>query len=148
VLLLSLFKGAHTDRIGLATHLRHEPDAVIAAETHQTIRQLLCLKFGYAPNSQEVTVDARGVAQLLSHDVWHLLAQDFPIMAQLVHSLPPDPVLVIVGGAPCQDVTMYSNNGGGAVGFAGERSALVHVIPILLRALAQLRPDATAYSGG
>ena len=137
--LCSLFDGLGCARIGIDRYLRHFQcehlfKGAIAAELDFTALTAMLSHFGRdAKNS-------KAPFPLVFRDVWHILGSELLILANLLAQIPFSAVIVLVAGSPCQNLT-FAGAFQGALGLTGSASSNFFVIPLLLFAIQQLRPD-------
>ena len=73
-------------------------------------------------------------------DAWDLLKHKGGALAGMLAEIEPGAMLVIVGGSPCQQLTLAGRHGG-REGLCGDDSWNFYVFPLILHAARRARPD-------
>ena len=73
-------------------------------------------------------------------DVWDLLRNRGRALAGMLAEIKPGAMLIIVGGSPCQQLTLAGRHGG-REGLCGDDSWNFYVFPLVLHAARRARPD-------
>ena len=73
-------------------------------------------------------------------DVWDLLRNRGAVLARMLRDVEPGAMLLIVGGSPCQQLTLAGRHGG-REGLCGDDSWNFYVFPLVLHAARRARPD-------
>eukprot|EP00974_Lingulodinium_polyedra_P019615 1895296-Lingulodinium_polyedra.AAC.1 len=74
-----------------------------------------------------------------------MLKDDAAPLRQVLGATPPGALLLIVGGSPCQDLTIAGPSRG-RLGLAGAHSVQYYAIPAIASAAAALRPDVEVHA--
>ena len=73
-------------------------------------------------------------------DVWDLLRNRGRVLAGMLAEIEPGAMLIIVGGPPCQHLTLAGRHGG-RDGLCGDDLRNFYVFPLILHAARRARPD-------
>ena len=101
---ISLFDGVSSVVPLLKKKIGYAPVVVILAENDNRIRSLVCAEFGYRSDEEWCYV-MDGSAVLYLRDVHSLVANGCRIL-QMTLKMFPDCKWIVVGGSPCQDLTL------------------------------------------
>ena len=71
--------------------------------------------------------DKKGAHTFYAKDVWDLIQDYCFLLRQFLSLLPPDCVIFVGAGSPCQDLTSIGR-GKGVLGLTGERSVHIHCV--------------------
>ena len=66
-----------------------------------------------------------------AHNVWTLIQDSCLLLRQFLSLLPPDTIIFVGAGSPCQDLTSIGR-GKGVLGLVGDRSVHIHSVWALL----------------
>ena len=122
---ISLFDGVSSVVPLLKKKLGYAPVAAILAENDNRIRSLVCAEFGYRSDEEWCYV-IDGSAVLYLRDVHSLVANGCRVL-QTTLKMFPDCKWIIVGGSPCQDLTLAGTMKG-ALGLTGLSSRLFFIL--------------------
>ena len=140
VALLSLFDGTGMARLGMDDMLRMagsagalvysafaEIDGVLATAVEAQWRARAACGMG-VPHTQ------------IARDVWDLVRGDAGPLRAALRAVPQGALLLLVAGSPCQDLTVAGRYRGRR-GIAGPQSVLFYAVPVVARAISEIRPD-------
>ena len=122
---ISLFDGVSSVVPLLKKKIGYAPVVVILAENDNRIRSLVCAEFGYR-SDEEWCYAMDGSAVLYLRDVHSLVANGCRIL-QMTLKMFPDCKWIVVGGSPCQDLTLAGTMKG-VLGLTGMSSRLFFVL--------------------
>ena len=123
--IISLFDGVSSVVPMLKKKIGYAPVVVVLAENDNRIRSLVCNEFGYRSDEEWCyTVD--GSAALYLRDVHSLVANGCRIL-QTTLKMFPDCKWIVVGGSPCQDLTLAGTMKG-VLGLTGTSSRLFFIL--------------------
>ena len=122
---ISLFDGVSSVVPLLKKKIGYAPVVVILAENDNRIRSLVCAEFGYR-SDEEWCYAIDGSAVLYLRDVHSLVANGCRIL-QMTLKMFPDCKWIVVGGSPCQDLTLAGTMKG-VLGLTGMSSRLFFVL--------------------
>ena len=144
VALLSLFDGTGMARLGMDDMLRMagsagalvysafaEIDGVLATAVEAQWRARAACGMG-VPHTQ------------IARDVWDLVRGDAGPLRAALRAVPQGALLLLVAGSPCQDLTAAGRYRGRR-GIAGPQSVLFYAVPVVARAISEIRPDLIVY---
>ena len=122
---ISLFDGVSSVVPLLKKKIGYAPVVVILAENDNRIRSLVCAEFGYR-SDEEWCYALDGSAILYLRDVHSLVANGCRIL-QTTLKMFPDCKWIVVGGSPCQDLTLAGAMKG-VLGLTGMSSRLFFIL--------------------
>ena len=122
---ISLFDGVSSVVPLLKKKIGYAPVVVILAENDNRIRSLVCEEFGYR-SDEEWCYAMDGSAVLYLRDVHSLVANGCRIL-QTTLKIFPDCKWIVVGGSPCQDLTLAGTMKG-VLGLTGMSSRLFFIL--------------------
>ena len=122
---ISLFDGVSSVVPLLKKKIGYAPVVVILAENDNRIRSLVCAEFGYRSDEEWCYV-MDGSAVLYLRDVHSLVANGCRIL-QMTLKMFPDCKWIVVGGSPCQDLTLAGTMKG-VLGLTGMSSRLFFIL--------------------
>ena len=122
---ISLFDGVSSVVPLLKKKIGYAPVVVILAENDNRIRSLVCAEFGYRSDEEWCYV-MDGSAVLYLRDVHSLVANGCRIL-QMTLKMFPDCKWIVVGGSPCQDLTLAGTMKG-VLGLTGTSSRLFFIL--------------------
>ena len=122
---ISLFDGVSSVVPLLKKKIGYAPVVVILAENDNRIRSLVCAEFGYRSDEEWCYV-MDGSAVLYLRDVHSLVANGCRIL-QITLKMFPDCKWIVVGGSPCQDLTLAGTMKG-VLGLTGTSSRLFFIL--------------------
>ena len=122
---ISLFDGVSSVVPLLKKKIGYAPVVVILAENDNSIRSLVCAEFGYRSDEEWCYV-MDGSAVLYLRDVHSLVANGCRIL-QMTLKMFPDCKWIVVGGSPCQDLTLAGVMKG-VLGLTGMSSRLFFIL--------------------
>ena len=123
--IISLFDGVSSVVPLLKKKIGYAPVAVVLAENDNRIRSLVCNEFGYRSDEEWCyTVD--GSAALYLRDVHSLVVNGCRLL-QTTLKMFPDCKWIVVGGSPCQDLTLAGTMKG-LLGLTGTSSRLFFIL--------------------
>ena len=82
--------------------------------------------------------DKKGAHTFYAINVWSLIMDSCLLLRQFLSLLPPDSVIFVGAGSPCQDLTSIGR-GKGSLGLIGDRSVHIHCVWAVLYFLSQTR---------
>ena len=118
--IISLFDGVSSVVPLLKKKIGYAPVAVVLAENDNRIRSLVCNEFGYRSDEQWC------YAALYLRDVHSLVTNGCRIL-QTTLKMFPDCKWIVVGGSPCQDLTLAGTMKG-VLGLTGTSSRLFFIL--------------------
>ena len=122
---ISLFDGVSSVVPLLKKKVGYAPVVAILAENDNRIRSLVCAEFGYRSDEEWCYV-IDGSAVLYLRDVHSLVANGCRIL-QMTLKMFPDCKWIVVGGSPCQDLTLAGTMKG-VLGLTGMSSRLFFIL--------------------
>ena len=75
--------------------------------------------------------DKQGAHTFYAHNVWTLIQDSCLLLRQFLSLLPPDTIIFVGAGSPCQDLTSIGR-GKGVLGLVGDRSVHIHSVWALI----------------
>ena len=121
---ISLFDGVSSVVPILKQKFGYPPIAAVLAESDLAIRELVCTEFGHR-SDEKWGYTSDGTAVLYLKDVHSLIDQECKLLRELFVAF-PDCKWTIVGGSPCQDLTV-AGPFRGLLGLTGPSSRLFFV---------------------
>ncbi len=138
---MSLFDGVSSVVPILKQKFGYPPIAAVLAESN--IRELVCTEFGHR-SDETWGYTSDGTAVLYLKDVHSLIDQECKLLRELVVAF-SDCKWIIVGGSPCQDLTV-AGPFRGLLGLTGPSSRLFFVLLCAISAMEELvGPSAVRY---
>ena len=114
---------------------------IVLAERDPIEREIVATKFGYVNDASSPHRSKDGVPVWYFDDVWQTVSAYAAGVVGFLRAAPPNHLILVVAGSPCQDLTSIHKDGG-RLGLVGGRSVNFHVIPLLLYFLARAFPKA------
>ena len=125
--IISLFDGSGSFTDVIANALQQWPYAILAAEMDADTRSVVSRVKGWPAQGSLWAFDKKGAHTYYAKDVWDLIQDHCFLLRQFLSLLPPDCVIFVGAGSPCQDLTSIGR-GKGILGLAGDRSAHIHCV--------------------
>ena len=135
---ISLFDGSGSFTDVLSNALHQWPHAILAAEMDADTRSVVSKVKGWPVEGSVWSFDKKGAHTFYAINVWSLIMDSCLLLRQFISLLPPDSVIFIGAGSPCQDLTSIGR-GKGSLGLAGDRSVHIHCVWAVLYFLSQTR---------
>ncbi len=136
--IISLFDGSGSFTDVIATALKQWPHVILAAEMDADTRSVVSKVKGWPVEGSVWSFDKKGAHTFYATNVWSLVLDSCLLLRQFISLLPPDSIIFIGAGPPCQDLTSIGR-GKGALGLAGDRSVHIHCVWAVLYFLSQTR---------
>ena len=129
--IISLFDGSGSFSDVVANAVEEWPHAILAAEMDASTRAVVSKVKGWQVEGSIWSYDKQGAHTFYAHNVWTLIQDSCLVLRQFLSLLPPDTVIFVGAGSPCQDLTSIGR-GKGALGLTGDRSVHIHSVWALL----------------
>ena len=125
--IISLFDGSGSLTHVIANALDQWPHAILAAEMDADTRSVVSKVKGWPAEGSIWAFDKKGAHTFYAKDVWTLIMDSCLLLRQFLSLLPPDCIIFVGAGSPCQDLTSIGR-GNGALGLTGDRSVHIHCV--------------------
>ena len=125
--IISLFDGSGSFTDVIANALNQWPHAILAAEMDADTRSVVSRVKGWPAQGSIWAFDKKGAHTFYAKDVWDLIKDSCLLLRQFLSLLPPDCIIFVGAGSPCQDLTSIGR-GKGVLGLAGDRSVHIHCV--------------------
>ena len=129
--IISLFDGSGSFSDVISTAVGEWPHAIIAAEMDASTRAVVSKVKGWQVEGSLWSFDKQGAHTFYAHNVWTLIQDSCLLLRQFLSLLPPDTIIFVGAGSPCQDLTSIGR-GKGVLGLVGDRSVHIHSVWALL----------------
>ena len=125
--IISLFDGSGSFTDVIANALDQWPHAILAAEMDADTRSVVSKVKGWPAEGCIWAFDKKGARAFYAKDVWTLIMDSCLLLRQFLSLLPPDCIIFLGAGSPCEDLTSI-DRGKGALGLTGDRSVHIHCV--------------------
>ena len=125
--IISLFDGSGSFTDVIANALNQWQHAILAAEMDAGTRSVVSRVKGWPAQGSIWAFDKQGAHTFYAKDVWDLIKDSCLLLRQFLSLLPPDCIIFVGAGSPCQDLTSIGR-GKGVLGLAGDRSVHIHCV--------------------
>ena len=125
--IISLFDGSGSFTDVIANALQQWPHAILAAEMDADTRSVVSRVKGWPAHGSVWAFDKKGAHTFYAKDVWDLIQDYCFLLRQFLSLLPPDCVIFVGAGSPCQDLTSIGR-GKGVLRLTGDRSVHIHCV--------------------
>ena len=125
--IISLFDGSGSFTDVIANALQQWPHAILAAEMDADTRSVVSRVKGWPAQGSVWAFDKKGTHTFYAKDVWDLIQDYCFLLRQFLSLLPPDCIIFVGAGSPCQDLTSIGR-GKGVLGLTGDRSVHIHCV--------------------
>ena len=129
--IISLFDGSGSFSDVISKAVGEWPHAIIAAEMDASTRAVVSKVKGWQVEGSLWSFDKQGAHTFYAHNVWTLIQDSCLLLRQFLSLLPPDTIIFVGAGSPCQDLTSIGR-GKGVLGLVGDRSVHIHSVWALL----------------
>ena len=136
--IISLFDGSGSFTDVIASTLKQWPHAILAAEMDADTRSVVSKVKGWPVEGSVWAFDKKGAHTFYATNVWSLVLDACLLLRQFISLLPPNSIIFIGAGSPCQDLTSIGR-GKGTLGLAGDRSVHIHCVWAVLYFLSKTR---------
>ena len=134
--IISLFDGSGICTDVISNALNQWPQVILAAEMDADTRSVVSKVKGWPVEGSVWAFDKKRAHTFYAMNVWSLIMDFCLLLRQFLTLLPPDSVILVGAGSPCQDLISIGR-GKGALGLAGDRSVHIHCVWAVLYFLSQ-----------
>ena len=120
---MSLFDGSGSFSDVISTAVGEWPHAILAAEMDASTRAVVSKVKGWQVEGSLWSFDKQGAHTFYARSVWTLIQDSCLLLRQFLSLLPPDTIIFVGAGSPCQDLTSIGR-GKGVLGLVGDTFTL------------------------
>ena len=125
--IISLFDGSGSFTDVIANALNQWPHAILAAEMDADTRSVVSRVKGWPAQGSIWAFEKKGAHTFYAKDVCDLIKDSCLLLRQFLSLLPPECIIFVGAGSPCQDLTSIGR-GKGVLGLTGDRSVHIHCV--------------------